>query len=69
MPTITLKAKLQAYSRAPFYGDYIRQPAGILGQDFDPNIIYVLKDGNWIDLAQAASDTGASIDELREYIQ
>lgn len=69
MPTITLKAKLQAYSRAPFYGDYIRQPSGILGDDFDPNIIYVLKDGSWIDLAQAASDTGASIDELRAYIQ
>lgn len=69
MPTIRLKAKLQAYSRAPFYGDYIRQPSGVLGDDFDPNIIYVLKDGNWIDLAKAASDTGASIDELLKYIQ
>lgn len=69
MPTINLKATLQAYSRAPFYGDYIRQPSGELGDEFDPNIIYVLKDGNWIDLAEAASDTGASINELRNYIQ
>lgn len=69
MPTINLNAKLQAYSRAPFYGDYIRQPSGELGDAFDPNIIYVLKDGKWIDLAEAASDIGASIDELRNYIQ
>ena len=69
MPTINLTATLQAYSRVPFYGDYIRQPSGELGDAFDPNTIYVLKDSKWIDLAEAASDIGASVDELRNYIQ
>lgn len=69
MPTITLKAKLQAYSRAPFYGDYVRQPAGILGSEYNKDVTYVLKDGSWIDLAKAVSDTGLSLDELTAKIE
>lgn len=68
MPTLNLKATLQAYSKAPFYGDYIRQPQSLLGSDYDPNLTYVLKDGSWIDLAKASSELGISIDELKSYI-
>lgn len=69
MPIINLTATLQAYSKAPFYGDYIRQPQSLLGSDYDPNLIYVLKDGSWIDLAKASSELGISIDELDNYIK
>ena len=69
MPTLQLKATLQAYSKTPFYGDYIRQPESLLGSEYDPNLVYVLKDGSWVDLAKAASETGASIDELKAYIE
>ena len=65
MHQINLKAKLQAYSRAPFYGDYIRQPEGQLADKYDPNVVYVLKNGSWIDLNVASSDTGLSVDELK----
>lgn len=69
MPQIKLKATLQAYSRAPFYGDYVRQPKGLLGTDYDPNDIYVLKNGTWIDLTEAASEIGMSIDQLKLKIE
>ena len=64
MPTIQLKAKLQAYSRAPFYGDYIRQPSSVT-ENYNKDTIYVLKDGSWIDLAKASEELGISVEALR----
>lgn len=64
---IILKAKLQAYSRAPFYGDYIRQPQSIT-EDYNKNFFYVMHDGQWVDLAEASSNLGVSIEELAEQI-
>ena len=67
MPQITLKAKLQAYTKTPFYGDYIREPKALL-PDYDPNIAYVFRDGSWIDLAVVSSELGISIEDLRNTI-
>ena len=67
MPNITLKATLQAYSKAPFYGDYVRQPSSVL-ENYDPELVYVLKDGTWIDLAEASSNLGLSIETLAQEI-
>lgn len=64
---IILKAKLQAYSRAPFYGDYIRQPESVI-ENYNKNLFYVMRDGHWIDLAQASSDLGVSIQDLIEQV-
>ena len=61
---IILKAKLQAYSRAPFYGDYIRNPKSLLKDEYDPSKYYVFKDGSWINLEEASSKLGLSIEEL-----
>ena len=47
MPQIKLQAKLQAYSRAPFYGDYIRDPKSLV-PDYNSTTIYVFKDGKII---------------------
>ena len=68
MPKIKLNAKLKAYSKAPFYGDYVRNPKNIL-TDYDPNIGYVLKDGIWIDVSELISETGLSIKELNQIIK
>lgn len=67
MPTLQLKATLQAYSKAPFYGDYIRQPESVV-ENYDKNFFYVMHDGQWVDLAEASSTLGISIEELVEQI-
>lgn len=67
MPIINLKATLQAYSKAPFYGDYIRQPEFIV-ENYDKNFFYVMHDGQWVDLVEASSALGMSIEELVEQI-
>lgn len=67
MPNITLKATLQAYSKAPFYGDYIRQPESIV-ENYDKNLFYVMHDGQWVDLVEASSTLGMSIEEVVEQI-
>lgn len=68
MPQINLRAKLQAYSRSPFYTDYIRQPDSMLADKYDPNLYYVFKNNQWVDLAQASSEIGTSIDSLRSML-
>ena len=65
---IILKAKLQAYSRAPFYGDYVRQPSSITS-GYNKDIFYVLKDGNWVNLEEASSQLGISIEKLVDQIE
>ena len=66
---IILKAKLQAYSRAPFYGDYIRNPKSLLKDGYDPSKYYVFKDGSWINLEEASSKLGLSIEELSNELE
>lgn len=69
MPIIKdLKATLQAYSKAPFYGDYIRQPKSTV-ENYNKNFFYVMHDGQWVDLAEASSTLGVSIEELVEQIE
>ena len=67
MPIINLTATLQAYSKAPFYGDYIRQPKSIV-ENYDKNFFYVMHDGQWVDLVEASSTLGMSVEELIEQI-
>ena len=43
MPNIQLKAKLQAYSKTPFYEDWVRDIAKI--PNYDPNKSYVRATG------------------------
>lgn len=68
MPQIKLTAKLKAYSKAPFYGDYIRNPKNTL-DDYDSDIGYILRDGNWVDVNKLISETGLSIKELTQVIK
>ena len=68
MPQIKLTAKLKAYSKAPFYGDYIRNPKNTL-DDYDSDIGYILRDGNWVDVNKLISETGLSIKELTQIIK
>ena len=72
MAEIHLKAKLQAYSRAPFYGDYIRPPKEvleILGKEYDPNIVYGIKAGNWVDISTTASGDRETLDSLTAKVE
>lgn len=55
MPQINLKAKLQAYSKVPFYSDFVREAPK------DTNS-YVRKDGAWVSL-----DTTFLQDSLEEF--
>lgn len=68
MPQINLTAKLQAYTRAPFYGDYIRNPESITA-DYDKDTAYVFKNGNWVSLEEISSDIGLSIDALKQELE
>ena len=70
MAQIHLKAKLQAYSKAPFYGDYIRPPEEalkLLGEPYDPRIVYGIKDGKWVDIS-ADDDGDETIESLAEKV-
>jgi hypothetical protein len=46
---IKLTAKLKAYSKSPFYSDYVRGVNVINGveEKLNPNTIYGYKNGNW----------------------
>lgn len=50
MNNIKLTAKLKAYSKAPFFPDYVRGvnvlPDGTV-QELEPNTLYARKNGNW----------------------
>ena len=50
MNNIKLTAKLKAYSKAPFFPDYVRG-VNVLAdgttQELEPNTLYARKDGNW----------------------
>ena len=49
---IKLKAKLKAYSKAPFYLDYVRSVNVVNGveETLEPNTVYGLKNGQWYKL-------------------
>lgn len=52
--TIKLKTTLRAYSRVPFYDDYIRIPSEkTLPGSYDASAYYLVQGGEWINLFNA----------------
>ena len=59
MPNIQLKAQLQAYSRAPYYSDYIREAP-------KDNLSYIRKNGEWVVLDEFTKE---ALKEFQQQIQ
>ena len=68
MPQIKLIAKLKAYSKAPFYGDYVRYPENTV-EDYRKDVGYILRDGKWVDTDTFLDETAVSIKELNQTIK
>lgn len=66
MPTIKLNAQLKAYSRAPFYYDWIRDASSNTIEGYDPSLLYVRQNGEWVPFDK--SIFGTPIEEIQQNI-
>lgn len=66
MPIINLKAQLKAYSKAPFYEDWVRDASSNTIDGYDPSILYVRQNGEWVPFDE--SIFGIPIEEIQQNI-
>lgn len=69
MNGIKLNAKLKAYSKTPFYTDYVRGvnvlPDGT-EQELDINTLYCRRNGQWVKIDDSLVDIGGIVEEIKQ---